>query len=96
MWPAVPILPTPPGSLSTPLVVILLFSRHCFAWLTTRLPGGYCIINAGDLDGALGWAAKVTRLVGKPSEALRSRAPASDRLKVSPAEYQCAQRILTP
>jgi hypothetical protein len=30
--------------------------------------GGSHIINANDLDGALGWAAKVKRLVGKPIE----------------------------
>jgi hypothetical protein len=30
--------------------------------------GGFYIINADDLDGALAWAAKVTRCIGKPIE----------------------------
>jgi hypothetical protein len=30
--------------------------------------GGFYIIEAGDLDAALGWAAKVTACVGKPIE----------------------------
>jgi hypothetical protein len=30
--------------------------------------GGFYIIEAGDLDAALGWAAKVTAAVGKPIE----------------------------
>ena len=30
--------------------------------------GGFYIINADDLDAALGWAAKVTRCIGEPIE----------------------------
>jgi hypothetical protein len=30
--------------------------------------GGFYIINAEDLDAALGWAAKVTRCIGQPIE----------------------------
>jgi hypothetical protein len=30
--------------------------------------GGFYIINADDLDTALGWAAKVTRCIGEPIE----------------------------
>jgi hypothetical protein len=30
--------------------------------------GGFYIINAEDLDAALGWAAKVTRCIGEPIE----------------------------
>lgn len=30
--------------------------------------GGFYIINADDLDGALGWAAKVTQCIGEPIE----------------------------
>jgi hypothetical protein len=30
--------------------------------------GGFYIINADDLDAALGWAEKVTRCIGKPIE----------------------------
>lgn len=30
--------------------------------------GGFYIVNANDLDAALGWAAKVTRAIGRPIE----------------------------
>jgi hypothetical protein len=30
--------------------------------------GGFYIINAEDLDGALGWATKVTNAIGRPIE----------------------------
>jgi hypothetical protein len=30
--------------------------------------GGFYIINADDLDAALGWASRVTELIGKPIE----------------------------
>jgi hypothetical protein len=30
--------------------------------------GGFYVINAQDLDAALGWAAKVTRCIGEPIE----------------------------
>jgi hypothetical protein len=32
--------------------------------------GGFYIINADDIDAALGWAAKVTQCIGKPIEVL--------------------------
>ena len=42
--------------------------------------GGFYIINADDLDAALGWAAQVNRCIGEPIEVR----PFAARLQIDP------------